>query len=582
MLDCINATIPGMALQLESALTPGVYDRKLHAGELDVVLVEPHVVLNAERFGYRIFVQTGRPDRISGVIVVHRGAGIRQVRDLRKRTICLPLPDALASTMLVNMWLREASFNLDRQARVVYKGSDANALLTVCQREADVAAVSWDGWQLFAAANPEALAVLEPKWRTDTLSGPAVMAQKRVPAADVETLTRAFSGWSRARQGGPRCRRRDIRVFGPPAVRPMMTCGSSSVNTSLLRASSGFGSTPVIHRWLDRLHPRHTLRRQLIATITGVHMLLMVSFVYDLVDRQQQLLLERARTHVLYQAQVLAASSVPQLITRDLAGLTEIFGSVSRDKGIRFACLTGQDGRIISHSNSRQVLHFLDSELERKAMKEAKKAVVVSETADSIEAAAPVMVDGHLLGWAWIGADLSENQAQILALRRTGVIYTLIAVASGAVFAIILASAITRQFRLLMAGTSGWRRTASTSLYRWSPTTRWEWLPEAFNVAMDRLGKQRTELMSAHDALEAEVEVRRRTEQELIAANRAISMPTRACASSPTRPRTTCRSRCGRLPATRSCSGGATRGSSTRMPTCLSGSSIPVRCGWIT
>lgn len=220
MLDCINATIPGMALQLESALTPGVYDRKLHAGELDVVLVEPHVVLNAERFGYRIFVQTGRLDRISGVIVVHREAGIRQVRDLRKRTICLPLPDALASTMLVNMWLREASFNLDRQARVVYKGSDANALLTVCQREADVAAVSWDGWQLFAAANPEALAVLEPKWRTDTLSGPAVMAQKRVPAADVETLTRAFSRLEQSEAGRAALQAAGYSRFRPAGSAP--------------------------------------------------------------------------------------------------------------------------------------------------------------------------------------------------------------------------------------------------------------------------------------------------------------------------------------------------------------------------
>ena len=278
----------------------------------------------------------------------------------------------------------------------------------------------------------------------------------------------------------------------------------------------------MIRRWLDRLHPRHTLRRQLIATITGVHMLLMVSFVYDLVDRQQHFLLERARARILYQAQVLAASSVPQLITRDLAGLKEIFESVTRDKSIRFAALTNQDGRIIAHSDAHQIMHALNDDRRRDVVSRGKKPVVVAETSNSIEAAAPVMVDEHLLGWAWIAVDLSEDKAQILGLRKTGVIYTLIAVISGAVFAIILASAITRQLRLLMAGT---KRLAEDKLDEPVPVVTDNEVgvvSHAFNEAMDKLRQQRADLVRAHDALEAEVGVRRRAEQELIAANRAI------------------------------------------------------------
>ena len=278
----------------------------------------------------------------------------------------------------------------------------------------------------------------------------------------------------------------------------------------------------MIQRWLDRLHPRLTLRRQLIATITGVHMLLMVSFVYDLVDRQQQFLLERARARILYQAQVLAASSVPQLITRDLSGLKEIFESVSRDKSIRFASLTNQDGRIIAHSDSRRVMQLVSDAHRRSVMQGDRKPVVVYETVGGIEAAAPVMVDDHLLGWAWVAADLSQDQAQILGLRRTGVIYTLIAVISGAVFAIILASAITRQLRLLMAGTG---RLAEDRLDEPVPVVTDNEVgvvAAAFNEAMAKLGQQRSELVRAHDALEAEVAVRRRAEHELLTANRAI------------------------------------------------------------
>ena len=137
LIDCVNASMKGIAIRLGSALKMQAYDQKLQDGEFDVVLVEPHVVLQAERYGYEVFVQTGVEDRIGGVIVVHRSAGIRRVRDLRHRVICLTTQQSLASTMLVNMWLREASFDLDRQATVRYAGSDANALHTVYQRGAE-------------------------------------------------------------------------------------------------------------------------------------------------------------------------------------------------------------------------------------------------------------------------------------------------------------------------------------------------------------------------------------------------------------------------------------------------------------
>jgi phosphonate transport system substrate-binding protein len=220
IVDAVNGRLVGMTLQFESALTPEKYEQKLTAGELDLALVEPHVVLNAERLGYHVFVQTGREDRIRGVIVVHRSAAIRKVRDLRRRVVALTTPGELASTMMVNMWLREASFNLDRQARVIYVGSDANALHTVYQRGADAAAVSWDAWLEFAAANPEAAAGLEPKWKTDTLSGPALMVQQRVPAQDAALLAAAFAGLAGTTAGRAALATAGLKRFVPAGSAP--------------------------------------------------------------------------------------------------------------------------------------------------------------------------------------------------------------------------------------------------------------------------------------------------------------------------------------------------------------------------
>jgi len=201
LVDCINVNAKGVELELESALSPAAYEAKFRKGGLDIVLVEPHLVLDAEQLGYRIFALSGRLDRIGGVIVVHRASQIRKLRDLRRRTICLPPANVLASTMMVRMWLHEAGFDLDRSARVIETTSEANALLTVCQGGAEAAGVSLEGWKVFMAENPEAAAELEAKWATDTLSGPALLAGTGVMLSDLQTLQSAFASLSATETG---------------------------------------------------------------------------------------------------------------------------------------------------------------------------------------------------------------------------------------------------------------------------------------------------------------------------------------------------------------------------------------------
>ena len=223
------------------------------------------------------------------------------------------------------------------------------------------------------------------------------------------------------------------------------------------------------------------------------------------------------------QAGALAASVVPQLASHDLAGLKEIIDPLARDKAIRYAAVTEPDGRVVWHSDPKQSrMGYFTDERSRRVLRGPPKASITYESSGSVQAAAPVMIDNRLLGWAWLGGDLSEDRAQVAALRRTGVFYTLIAVGSGAIFALILASAITQQLRLLLAGT---KRLAEDRLDEPVPViadNEVGTVARAFNVAMRKLSEQRTELLTARNELEAEVAERRRAEQELLAANKAI------------------------------------------------------------
>jgi phosphonate transport system substrate-binding protein len=194
-IRALNSRLQSFKLTLESAQTAAGYGQKLSAGTLDFSIVEPHRVLRMEDVGYFVFARTGRQDRVAGVVVVRRESGLDRPSALRGRTVVFGTEFALAPTMLVRMWLREAGVG-PQQVRVEWAGAEESALMRVAMGEADAAGASLRGWRDFQVSSPHAASRLEPKWQTDSVSGPAVIAHRRVPVAHVRELSAALNDLS--------------------------------------------------------------------------------------------------------------------------------------------------------------------------------------------------------------------------------------------------------------------------------------------------------------------------------------------------------------------------------------------------
>lgn len=187
LIDHINAQVSGFQVELESALTYSAYLRRVRAARFDFGLFEPNLVLEAERLGYRVFARTGRSDRIAGVIVARRDANIRRLADLKGKAVCFGSPDALASTMLARLWLRRAGLR-EGDIDAVFTGSQESALLEVFAGNAAAASASRAGWREFRFSHPEESMEMEVKWRTEELTGPALMAHARIPRSHAEQV----------------------------------------------------------------------------------------------------------------------------------------------------------------------------------------------------------------------------------------------------------------------------------------------------------------------------------------------------------------------------------------------------------
>lgn len=251
-------------------------------------------------------------------------------------------------------------------------------------------------------------------------------------------------------------------------------------------------------------------------------MVLMIAFVSDLVERQRKFLTDRAKERVVLQSDLLAASAVPQITTEDYSGLNEVLETLVQDKAVRYALVTDAAGKVIGHSDISKVNHWLVDPESIRILHSKVKTTQFIESEQSVKAASPILNQGETLGWAWVAGDFRDDAKAIAVVRRTGIYYVLIAVASGLVFSIVLSNTITKQLRLLLAGTERLSRNELGEPVRITTDTEVGTVARAFNDAMRKLHEQQLEVDRARHELEAEVSERRRAEEELQNANRAM------------------------------------------------------------
>ena len=215
LVDALNRAGAGFTLKLESGQTPDTYDAKLRSGVFDFAIVDPYQVLIAENLGYAVIARTGKPDRISGVIVVARESDIHRLADLRGRNIAFTNATALAATLLNEYGLLQNGLDVHRQAHVLYTHSPETSLLSVSIKRVDAAAVSLADWEVFRRDRPQSAGQLTLLWLSDDLSGPAVMASGSIPLAHVHSLQAALVRLASQTDGREALHRAGISRFEP-------------------------------------------------------------------------------------------------------------------------------------------------------------------------------------------------------------------------------------------------------------------------------------------------------------------------------------------------------------------------------
>ena len=237
---------------------------------------------------------------------------------------------------------------------------------------------------------------------------------------------------------------------------------------------------------------RRSIRRQLVIGVALVHALLMTVFVYDLVERQRTFLLERAEQRAQFQAGLLATSGLQEVITNDVAGLTELVEAVSSDASS--VIVTDARGRVLAAVDRAKVGHYLEDAGSLSVLTGPSRARILDRTPRVIVAVAPITTHGRTIGWVWVSRDLAPDRAHLRYVTGAGVGYTLAAIVAGTLFALLLSRTLIGQLRLLLSGTERFARGDSDQPIPVVTENELGSLTRTFNATMSTLVAQKREL----------------------------------------------------------------------------------------
>jgi signal transduction histidine kinase len=249
-------------------------------------------------------------------------------------------------------------------------------------------------------------------------------------------------------------------------------------------------------RALVALLPQGSIRRKLVLGVAFVHLLLMTIFVFDLVQRQQIFLWDELTRRTLHHADILAISSAPWVLSDDLVGMEEVVEGSARGSGVRHAMIVDPRGQILAHTDHRKLGQYLVDASSIAALAGERAARVYQQSETTIHALSPIMVADRLIGWSILAVDKSPTSAYLAYVTRTGIIYTLAAIAIGTVFAMFLARSILRQLRLLLHGVDDLQHNVLDRPVKVLTNDEVGKVAKAFNRALASLAESRARLTS--------------------------------------------------------------------------------------
>jgi signal transduction histidine kinase/ActR/RegA family two-component response regulator len=250
---------------------------------------------------------------------------------------------------------------------------------------------------------------------------------------------------------------------------------------------------------------------------------MMSLFVWYLTDRQQDMLLERQTEYAIALANSIATSSSGWLAAQDYSGLQEIIDAQRRYPDLLFAMILDQEGHVLAHSDTKVVGQYLQ-DLPKTRMN-GTGYNIISQAAELVDVATPVVLVGREIGWVRIGLGQETTAQRLRTITRSGVINAIAAIVIGSLAVAFLGWRLTRRLYAIQSVADAIQAGDRVKRVRLQGRDEAAKLGDAFDAMLDTLAQREAELQQHRDHLSELVEERT---AELVHARDAAEAANRA------------------------------------------------------
>ena len=238
-----------------------------------------------------------------------------------------------------------------------------------------------------------------------------------------------------------------------------------------------------------------SIRWQLILGVAIVHAVMMALFVWDLTQRQKDLLLERQTDQSMALARSVSTSAAGWVAARDYYGLQEIISSQSRYPELLFAMILDREGKILAHTDIALLGNYVTD------LPEHARAQILTRTPALVDAINPIALADNHIGWVRIGLGQRSTAAKLASITRDGVLYATAAIVIGSIIAWYMGSRLTRKLKKIEMTADFVRQGDLDHRAEMDGEDEVSHVAEAFNEMLDGLNDSREELLKAQERI---------------------------------------------------------------------------------
>jgi len=179
-----------------------------------------------------------------------------------------------------------------------------------------------------------------------------------------------------------------------------------------------------------------------------LHALLMSLVVADMVVRQREFMEHQLSGQADSLARTLSVNAPSWLISNDLNGLDELVDSLKAAPNLQLALILDQDGRVRASTDPSLFNLRLTDPVSRSLLDGGIRQLWHENQVDSV---AVILTGGRPIGYARVILDAAPVQAELAAVTRKGIAYTLFAIVFGGLVAWLVVRTMTARLARLSA-----------------------------------------------------------------------------------------------------------------------------------